>query len=1188
MVWMFFLFGLASMMGQILLLREILVIFHGTEIAIGIFYGSWVGGIGLGATCGAWLLKRSASGRDFHSIFLHALFLLGFSLIIETIVVRNVLSIMGTAPAEPAPLHGIAAAVPIANLLTAFLTGFLFPMGCRSVKDADDRLISTLYVFEGLGSLLGGLVFTFLLVRVLPPLRIASLTALSITVGGVIFARRSNSKAATISAIVLAVCTLVIISPLGERLIDWSVQARWKSLHPGLQMLSSEPTPYQQVEIARLGKQHSIFGNGKIVAAFPDPHTANRISAMIMAQKPDAKKILLIGGGIGSFVRALLQYPVEHVDVVEPDPDAFRIAKSYLPAEESATLADPRLTIIFRDGRFLVNRVAESSYDVIITLVPDPVSAFWNRYYTLEFFEAVSRALCENGFYFTAVTSAENFWGSEVASYAGSVYHTLRKVFASVVGTPGDETTFFASKSKGLLTLDPAELAARYKTLQKTFFDPIGFETILPPNRTAFVKQELERSPVLINTDLTPISSSLAMILWGRFSGTGSLEFLNTIRRGGLNVYLILIVFFVAGALGFRVRHGPREGRQARFQAILAMFAVGLSAMGVQIVLIYGYQSLFGYVFERVGLFAGVFMTGLVVGGLAIRRALRSLRSKVPGIIIILGLFAGLCLVLPAVLKKLGHYAPLSIELVIFELVFVSGGLTGAAFPLTASRHLELSGNAGETSGWIDAADHFGAALGAIITGTLLVPLLGTKDACLVLTLLLLVPAVLMLSEIGLERMESRLGLLRAGNRRSFPYVRTTWVLVCVIIAALTWHAVLGPPGKPATVKFSPEMLRNISGSERFTFHETPYPHYRGSGREKSSSTITLSTSGPAGGVKGYGGPINLLLSLSEEGSILGVTTVESKETPSYVRGLDEWLQQFRGRSVLKPDELNLDALTGATITCRAVKQIIAKTGREIAQPLLGLPVPFAPSPTTSWRSIILDWKIWFVVAILILFLVAFHSRSRILRLLCLAVSFLVLGVYLNAPFTSLDVAGLFQGRIPAAETPWRLLLFLSILVISALWGQAFCGFLCPFGALQEFLGFQALRQRASAQLETAGRYAKFLILALLLCLFLLTDDVVWFSFSPLQHVFRTHMDAWVLGLTVTVLTASLFYFRFWCRYLCPAGAFLALFNKVRLLRRHAPKTLPARCDLGVTFQGDVDCIRCHRCMYDADRSGER
>jgi polyferredoxin len=195
--------------------------------------------------------------------------------------------------------------------------------------------------------------------------------------------------------------------------------------------------------------------------------------------------------------------------------------------------------------------------------------------------------------------------------------------------------------------------------------------------------------------------------------------------------------------------------------------------------------------------------------------------------------------------------------------------------------------------------------------------------------------------------------------------------------------------------------------------------------------------------------------------------------------------------------------------------------------------------------------------------------------------AFIIVGLYLNAPFTSLEAARLLQGDIPATETPWRITLFVAIITISCLWGQAFCGFLCPFGALQEFISLKALRRRASPDIEQAGRYLKFVVLAVLLCLFLLTDDIVWFSFSPLQHFFRGEMGWWVLALSMLVLAASLFYFRFWCRYLCPAGAFLALFNKLSLLRRWSPRPAPSRCDLGVTLATDVDCIRCHRCLFE-------
>ena len=226
-------------------------------------------------------------------------------------------------------------------------------------------------------------------------------------------------------------------------------------------------------------------------------------------------------------------------------------------------------------------------------------------------------------------------------------------------------------------------------------------------------------------------------------------------------------------------------------------------------------------------------------------------------------------------------------------------------------------------------------------------------------------------------------------------------------------------------------------------------------------------------------------------------------------------------------------------------------------------------------------------------FVFAFYSGSRRIRLASLFLSMVILGFWLNAPFTSLDAASLLRGEIPAPGTLWRNVLLAAIVLISVLWGQAFCGFLCPFGALQEFLSVRRLRLRISPGLENAGRYVKYVVLAVLLCLFLLTDDSVWFTFSPLQHFFGSYgmdfffgrLDTWILALCIAALGASVIYFRFWCRYLCPAGAFLALANKITLLRKRSPKPIPGRCDLGVSHPKDVDCIRCHRCLH-RDASG--
>ncbi len=156
----------------------------------------------------------------------------------------------------------------------------------------------------------------------------------------------------------------------------------------------------------------------------------------------------------------------------------------------------------------------------------------------------------------------------------------------------------------------------------------------------------------------------------------------------------------------------------------------------------------------------------------------------------------------------------------------------------------------------------------------------------------------------------------------------------------MAWHLIIGVPSASPILRFSEEELKKISGSESFTFVDKPYPHYIGKSSTEPGFTVTLSTMPVAGEVRGYGGPMNLLLSVSETGAIRGIKLVQSKETPSYIKGIDKWLAGFRGRSVLGPLNEEVDTLTGATISARAVTDILRKTGSRIAAPLLGLSEP--------------------------------------------------------------------------------------------------------------------------------------------------------------------------------------------------------------------------------------------------------
>jgi polyferredoxin len=152
------------------------------------------------------------------------------------------------------------------------------------------------------------------------------------------------------------------------------------------------------------------------------------------------------------------------------------------------------------------------------------------------------------------------------------------------------------------------------------------------------------------------------------------------------------------------------------------------------------------------------------------------------------------------------------------------------------------------------------------------------------------------------------------------------------------------------------------------------------------------------------------------------------------------------------------------------------------------------------------------------------------------------------------------------------------------LFGNVYCGYVCPFGALQELLGDLRWRRLATdpdTRLWRYGRAVKYVLLALLTVLFAWTRDYAVLGADPLITFFGNSGGVFLLGIAAVAL--SLVYRRFWCRNLCPAGAFLALLNGVTLLRRFLPRAQVGRCDLGVRSADELDCLRCDRCRHEEE-----
>jgi hypothetical protein len=243
---------------------------------------------------------------------------------------------------------------------------------------------------------------------------------------------------------------------------------------------------------------------------------------------------------------------------------------------------------------------------------------------------------------------------------------------------------------------------------------------------------------------------------------------------------------------------------------------------------------------------------------------------------------------------------------------------------------------------------------------------------------------------------------------------------------------------------------------------------------------------------------------------------------------------------------------------------------------------------TQHWAGRI-NWPLTFWTAGIALAIAAIYHGRLWSRILLLAYTAGVGGFWLNRQFSTNQVIRLLNADGLLAGSLSSLLLLLGIPLLIGLCGNIYCGYLCPFGALQELLALivpRRFKAKLSLQTIAAGRFIKYAVLAVLVAAFFVVGSKHFLEIDPLTAFFSR--DLWSapfslsIGLIVALvaLIGTLFVTRLWCRYLCPTGAFLSLFNLGGWLGKTLPSKKFGRCEFGLSGRDHLDCIHCDRCRY--------
>lgn len=223
--------------------------------------------------------------------------------------------------------------------------------------------------------------------------------------------------------------------------------------------------------------------------------------------------------------------------------------------------------------------------------------------------------------------------------------------------------------------------------------------------------------------------------------------------------------------------------------------------------------------------------------------------------------------------------------------------------------------------------------------------------------------------------------------------------------------------------------------------------------------------------------------------------------------------------------------------------------------------------------------------------------------------------VHALCPFGALEslYTLLFMGSFIQKIYSGTVVLLVLTVILAILFRRSFCGLLCPFGALQEVfarLGIKMFKKRLVVPqvIDRPLRYLKYFILVL-------TVGMAWYygtlwisAYDP--YVAYAHITTIsesiaedplaiigfiLLGIT---LLGSLLYDRFFCKYLCPAGAFYGIIGKLsptKVVRnddicihcKMCNKVCPVNINVEKAEQiTDAECISCNECVVACPKNG--
>ena len=175
-------------------------------------------------------------------------------------------------------------------------------------------------------------------------------------------------------------------------------------------------------------------------------------------------------------------------------------------------------------------------------------------------------------------------------------------------------------------------------------------------------------------------------------------------------------------------------------------------------------------------------------------------------------------------------------------------------------------------------------------------------------------------------------------------------------------------------------------------------------------------------------------------------------------------------------------------------------------------------------------------------------------------------------------------------------IMLFGLIIMGVLLKSGFCGWICPFGTVQEWIGLLGKKLSGGKKyvpewIDKYGRYLKYILFIVIIAATVVSGRMVFRDYDPFIAFFHMGFGElpWTAYLVLfTVLAGSFFVMRFWCRYFCPLAVIVGFIGKFGIFKIECDAEKCVLCkkceklctmDVKIMKEGRISTVECNSCL---------